>query len=158
MNISLDLLKKLRNDTSAGVSDCRQALEDATVITTKQRNFSSNGDSKSRKKEGKETSQGVVKPTFTKVKSGLVEYDVRRILSPARMSLKTLPTRLPSRSAAMNPKNVEDLLKGAYIRDPQLTIEALVKQVVAKVGREYHRLQIFETPPSANDSNLTHIS
>ena len=29
MNISLDQLKKLRQETSAGVSDCRQALEDS---------------------------------------------------------------------------------------------------------------------------------
>src|SRR5258706_283135 len=29
MKFSLDLLKKLREETSAGVSDCRQALEDA---------------------------------------------------------------------------------------------------------------------------------
>jgi len=29
MNISLDLIKKLRLATAAGVSDCRQALEDA---------------------------------------------------------------------------------------------------------------------------------
>ena len=34
----------------------------------------------------------------------------------------------------MNPKDVKILLKSEYIRDPKLTIEALVKQTIAKVG------------------------
>jgi translation elongation factor EF-Ts len=34
----------------------------------------------------------------------------------------------------MNPKNVKQLLKGEYIRDPQFTIEALIKQTIAKLG------------------------
>ncbi|MCX6794024.1 MAG: hypothetical protein NTY06_02870 [Candidatus Gottesmanbacteria bacterium] len=34
----------------------------------------------------------------------------------------------------MNPKNVKELLASPYIRDTGITIEALVKQTVAKVG------------------------
>jgi len=36
--------------------------------------------------------------------------------------------------AAMNPANVDDLLKQMYIKDETLTIEDLIKRVIAKVG------------------------
>ncbi len=34
----------------------------------------------------------------------------------------------------MNPETAEELLKQPYIRDPQLTVEDLVKQTIAKLG------------------------
>jgi len=36
--------------------------------------------------------------------------------------------------AAMNPANVDDLLKQMYIKDETLTIEDLIKRAIAKVG------------------------
>src|SRR5690348_17820011 len=61
MKISLDLLKKLREETSAGVSDCRQALEDANGDYEKAKKLiMERGLEKAAKKEGKETSQGII--------------------------------------------------------------------------------------------------
>ncbi len=136
MNISLDLLKKLRNDTSAGVSDCRQALEDANGDYDKAKKLLlERGLEKAAKKEGKETSQGVVEAYVHQGKVGvLVEVRCETDFVARTDEFKNLAHEVALQVAAMNPKNVEDLLKGAYIRDPQLTIEALVKQVVAKVG------------------------
>jgi len=36
--------------------------------------------------------------------------------------------------AAMNPKNIEVLLKQEYIRDGSVTIENLIKQAIGKLG------------------------
>jgi elongation factor Ts len=49
--------------------------------------------------------------------------------------------------AAMNPENVEKLLKQEYIRDGSVTIEALVKQTIGKLGeniriKEFSRFEI----------------
>ncbi len=136
MNISLDLLKKLRNDTSAGVSDCRQALEDAQGNYDKAKKLLlERGLEKAAKKEGKETSQGVVEAYVHQGKVGvLVEVRCETDFVARTDEFKNLAHEVALQVAAMNPKNVEELLKGPYIRDPQLTMEALVKQVVAKVG------------------------
>ena len=51
--------------------------------------------------------------------------------------------------AAMNPKTVDELLKFPYIRDSSLTIEALIKLNVAKLGEnitvsKYSRIAVGE--------------
>ena len=58
----------------------------------------------------------------------------------------------------MNPKNTGELFKGAYIRDPQLTMEALVKQVVAKVGENITVAKFTRLALGEYDYDLTHIS
>ena len=49
--------------------------------------------------------------------------------------------------AAMNPKDVDTLLKQEYIRDNSLTIERLIKSVIGKLGenitvKSFSRLEI----------------
>jgi elongation factor Ts len=51
--------------------------------------------------------------------------------------------------ASMNPKDVKALLKQVYIRDPAITIENLVKQVIGKLGENitiarFQRFQLGE--------------
>ena len=60
---------------------------------------------------------------------------------------KSLIHEIALQIAAMNPKNVKELLKEEYIRDPQFTIEALVKQTIAKLGEnitvaQFHRMEL----------------
>ena len=136
MNISLDTLKKLREDTQAGVSDCRQALEDAGGNFDKAKKLLlERGLEKAAKKEGKETSQGVVEAYVHQGKVGvLVELRCETDFVARTDEFKHLAHEVALQVAAMNPKNVVELLKGPYIRDPQLTMEALIKQSIAKVG------------------------
>ena len=47
---------------------------------------------------------------------------------------KNLAHEIAMQVAAMNPKDVSGLLKQEYIRDPQVTIEDLVKQAIGKLG------------------------
>ncbi|MBI5620452.1 translation elongation factor Ts [Candidatus Gottesmanbacteria bacterium] len=136
MNISLDLLKKLREDTQAGVSDCRQSLEDAMGDYDKAKKLLlERGLEKAAKKEGKETSQGIVEAYVHQGKVGvLVELRCETDFVARTDEFKHLAHEIALQVAAMQPKNTEELLKSPYIRDPQLTMEALVKQIVAKVG------------------------
>lgn len=136
MNISLDLLKKLREETSAGVSDCRQALEDANGDYEKAKKLIlSRGVEKAAKKEGKETTQGVVESYVHAGKIGvLVELRCETDFVARTDDFKNLAHELALQVASMNPKDVKELLKEVYIRDSRVTIEALVKQTIAKVG------------------------
>ena len=136
MNISLDLLKKLREETQSGVSDCRQALEDTDGNFDKAKKLLlERGIEKAAKKEGKETSQGIVEAYVHQGKVGvLVELRCETDFVARTDEFKNLAHEIALQVCSMNPKNVQELLKEPYIRDPKLLIEELVKQTVAKVG------------------------
>lgn len=137
MKFSLDDLKKLRSETSAGVADCRQALEDAKGDYDKAKKLLiERGLEKAAKKEGKETSQGVIASyVHSTGKVGvLVELRCETDFVARTDEFKALAHELTLQIAAMNPKDVKDLEKSAYIRDAKLTMTDLVKQTIAKVG------------------------
>jgi len=136
MNISLDLLKKLRGETRAGVADCRQALEDANGNYAKAKKLiMERGLEKAAKKGGRETSQGLIESYVHAGRVGvLVELRCETDFVARTDDFKTLAHEIALQVASMNPKNVKELLASLYIRDAGMTIEALVKQTVAKVG------------------------
>lgn len=136
MNISLNLLKKLREETQAGVSDCRKALEDAGGDFDKAKKLLlERGLEKAAKKEGKETSQGIVEAYVHQGKVGvLVEIRCETDFVARTDEFKNLAHEIALQTAAMDPKNIKELLDEPYIRDPKLTIMELVKQTIAKVG------------------------
>ncbi len=154
MNISLDLLKKLRQDSSAGVSDCRQALEDASGDYEKANKLLiERGLEKAAKKEGKETSQGIVESYVHAGKIGvLVEVRCETDFVARTDEFKNLAHEIALQITSMNPKNVEELLKGQYIRDTSLSISDVIKQTVVKVGEnitiaKFTRMILGDTIP-----------
>lgn len=149
MNISLDLLKKLREKTQAGVSDCRKALEDAGGDFDKAKKIlMKRGLEKATKKEGKETPQGIIEGYVHQGKVGvLVEVRCETDFVARTDEFKNLAHEIALQVCSMNPKNVAELLAEPYIRDPKLTIVELMKQTIAKVGEnitvaQFTRIQL----------------
>jgi elongation factor Ts len=136
MQVKLEDLKKLRAETKAGVSDCRQALEDAGGDYTKAKKLiTERGLEKASKKEGKETSQGIIESYVHGGRVGvLVELRCETDFVARTDDFKKLAHEIALQVASMDPKNVKELLKSPYIRDTGVSIEALVKQTVARVG------------------------
>ncbi|MBI3956261.1 translation elongation factor Ts [Candidatus Gottesmanbacteria bacterium] len=152
MTISLDTLKKLRAETQAGVADCRQALEDALGDYKKaKRLLTDRGLEKAAKKEGKETSQGIVESYVHNGRVGvLVELRSETDFVARTDEFKNLAHEVSLQVCSMNPKNTRELLAEPYIRDPNLTIEGLMKQTIAKVGENitvarFTRMQLGDT-------------
>ena len=136
MDISLDLLKKLRAETSAGVSDCRQALEDAGGDYAKAKKLiMERSAAKAAKKADRETGAGLVESYVHGGKVGvLVELRCETDFVARTDDFKQLAHEIALQIAAMNPKDVKVLLAGEYIRDPKVTIETLMKQTIGKLG------------------------
>lgn len=137
MNISLDVLKKLRAETSAGVSDCRQALEDAKGEYVKAKKLiTERGLEKASKKEGKLTSQGVVASYVhqTGRVGVLIELRCETDFVARTDEFTHLAHELTLQVASMNPKNVKELLASPYIRDTKVSIADLVKQTISTLG------------------------
>lgn len=137
MQISLEFIKKLRNETSAGVSDCRQALEDAGGNYQQAlKLLQERGLEKAAKKEGKETLQGIVESYIhSNGRIGvLVALRCETDFVARTHDFRKLAHELALQIAAMKPKNIKELLASPHIRDVSLPIEALIKQTIAKVG------------------------
>lgn len=137
MNVSVKLLKKLREETAAGVSDCRQALVDAAGVYEKAKKLIlARGQEKASKKAGKVTRAGIIE---SYVHAGgrvgvLIELLCETDFVARTDTFKTLAHELALQIAAMNPKDVPALLAQTYIRDTSLTVEALIKTTIAQVG------------------------
>lgn len=136
-DIDLKLLKKLRDETSASIADCRLALDEANgdykkaLVWLKKRS-----EEKADKKSGRETGSGLIEAYIHQGgKVGvLIEVLCETDFVAKTDEFKNLAREVAMQIAAMNPKDVDTLYKQEYIRDGSLTIEKLVKGVIGKLG------------------------
>ena len=137
MAISVEQIKKLREKTGAGVMDCRRALEEAGRDEKKAEVLLAKwGVEKAEKKANRETKAGLIEAYIHaggKVGT-LLEIQCETDFVARTDDFKNLAHEICLQIASMDPKNAAVLLKQEYIRDPQITIEQLVKQAIAKVG------------------------
>jgi elongation factor Ts len=136
-NIDLKTLKKLRDETSASIADCRRALDEAEGDYKKALAWLQKRATEiAAKKADRETSQGLIE---SYIHGGgkvgvLVELLCETDFVAKTDEFKHLAKEVAMQVAAMNPETVEDLLKQDYIRDGSLTIEGLVKAAIGKIG------------------------
>ena len=137
MSVNTEDIKKLREETGAGVLDCKRALDESKGNFEKAKEIiKEKGFLKADKKASRETSQGLIE---TYVHGGGKVWVMLELLCEtdfvARNSdFKKLAHELAMHIAAMEPKNIKELLKQNYIRDMSVTVEALIKQHIAKIG------------------------
>ncbi len=150
--INLELLKKLRNETSASVSDCRRALDESQGDYKKALAWLKERAAKiAEKKADRVTSEGLIEAYIHaggKV-GAVVELLCETDFVAKTDEFKKLAREVAMQVAAMNPKDTEVLMKQEYIRDSSQTIEQLVKEVIGKLGenitiKRFHRLSISE--------------
>lgn len=136
MKIDISKIKELRDKTGVSVGECRAALE------------KSGGDLENALKVLKERGVEIAqKKSERTLGAGLVETYVHQDGRVAAMvelacetdfvartaDFKNLAHELSMQIASMDPKDVEDLEKQGYIRDPSLKIKDLVTNAIAKI-------------------------
>ncbi|MEK7127112.1 MAG: translation elongation factor Ts [Patescibacteria group bacterium] len=135
--IAINKIKKLRELTGAGVSDCKKALEETNGDIDKAIELlKKKGLEKADKKSDRETHQGKI---FSYVHATGKIGVIASLLCETDFVAKTdefnnLGREICLQITAMQPETVEDLLKQEYIRDGSQTIENLVKSVIGKLG------------------------
>lgn len=136
-NIDLKAIKKLRDETSASIADVRRALDEAEGDEKKALEWlKKRAGEIAAKKADRETGEGVIEAYIHgggKV-GVLVELLCETDFVAKTDEFKQLAKEVAMQVAAMNPENVEALLKQDYIRDGSQTIESLVKDVIGKLG------------------------
>ncbi len=137
MAIDVKLIKKLRDQTQASIADCRKALEETSSDYKKALSWLKKyGIEKAEKKADRQTSQGLIESYIHQNgKVGvLVEILCETDFVARTDDFKRLAHEVAMQVAAMNPKDVDSLLKQEYIRDGSMTIEKLVKQTIGVLG------------------------
>lgn len=149
-NANIELLKKLRNETQVSLADCRRALEETdNNIDQAKEWLKKHGIEKAEKKSDRETLQGLIESYIHqngKV-GAIVEVLCETDFVARTDEFKKLSHDIAMQIAAMNPKDVDSLLKQEYIKDGSKTILDLIKGTIAKIGenivvKRFNRLEL----------------
>jgi len=134
--MDINTIKKIREETSAGISDVKRALEEAKGDPKKAKELLKEwGVAKAAKKGDRETTVGLVEAYIHGGRVGaLLSLGCETDFVARTPEFKALAHEVAMQIASMKPKTTEDLLKQPYIRDPKVTIEDLIKETIAKVG------------------------
>jgi len=152
MIITIEQIKKLRELTEAGVMESKKALEETKGDMKKAEEIlKKQGILKAEKKEGRETSAGLIDSYIhaTGKVGVLVEVQCETDFVARTEDFKKLCHEIAMQIASMKPKNIDALLKQVYIRDSSLTIKDLIKSLIGKVGeniviKRFERMEMGE--------------
>lgn len=142
--ITASAIQKLREETGAGVMECKRALEEAKGNSERAKEIiRQKGLVRAEKKAERQTGAGLVHAYIHGDKIGVLllirsETDFVARSEPFRKLTHELALHI----AAMNPENPEELLKQPFIRNQSQTIEELIKQEIARFG-ENIKIELF---------------
>lgn len=137
MKISIEQIKKLREETSAPVHEIKKALDEAGGDEKKAKEIlRKSGFERAAKKAEREIKSGWI---FSYIHhsgqvGALVDLGCETDFVARTDEFQTLGKELAMQVASMNPQDVKDLLSQSYIRQPDKTVEDLIKETIAKTG------------------------
>lgn len=146
MKIDVSLIRKLKEETGAPVIRVKKVLEELGGDEKKAFEIlREEGFEKASKREGKETSQGLVESYIHhsgKVAS-IVELFCETDFVARNELFRQLAHNLALQVASMGAKDAQDLLEQEYIKDPGKKVGDLVKEVIAKTGENIRVGRVF---------------
>lgn len=137
MVISMKDIKKLREETGAGVMDAKRALEQARGDMKKAKEIiAKQGVMVAVKKADRKTAEGCI---FAYVhhngKTGsMVELNCETDFVARNENFKKLAQELAMQVVSMAPHDVDELLGQEYVRDQRKKIKDLITDAVGKIG------------------------
>jgi len=136
MAVNIDDLKKLREETGAGIADCREALEESSGDMNKAKEvLKQKGLDKASSKSDREVKAGLVETYSHGGRVGvLVELLCETDFVAKTDDFKNLAHEIALQIASMKPESVGELLEQEYIRDGSQKIDDLIKAIISKVG------------------------
>ncbi len=137
MAYDIKVLKKLREETQASVSDIKTALEESKGDYEKALAWlSKHGIEKAGKKEGRVTHAGIVETYIhhNLISGTTVVLTCETDFVGRTGEFKNLAHEIAMQVNATNPKDVKALMSSPYIRDEKKTVQDFIKEHIAKLG------------------------
>ena len=130
-------IKKLREETGAGVMAARQSLYEAEGDVKKARKIlKEKGLEIAASKADRTTSAGLIGTYIHHdgTSGSIVHLACETDFVARTDEFKKLANDLAMQGTAMNPVTPDELLKQEFIRDPEKTVEEVIAEVSAKTG------------------------
>jgi elongation factor Ts len=129
-------LQKLRDETGAGVMDCKKALEEANGDMEKAKEIiKEKGMIIASKKSERKTGAGFLKTYIHNDRVGvLMEIRAETDFAIKSDPFQTMAHELAMQVAAMGPEDVNELLEQPFIKDASKKVEDIVTETIAEVG------------------------
>ena len=150
-DIPISEIKRLRELTGVGITDAKKALTESKGDFDKALEaMRKQGLTKAEKRGEREARAGLIGTYSHDGRIGVVvEVNCETDFVAKTDEFKELVKDLCLHIAASEPKDVKDLAGQEYVKDPGLTIDALVKEYIAKLGeniviRRFERMVLGE--------------
>ncbi len=137
--VSMKDIKKLREITNARVMDCKKALEEAKGNLKKaQELVKKKGLARAEKNKDRETKAGFIGHYVhtNGMVGSMVEVLCETDFVAQNKEFKKLAKELAMHITLHAPKDVEELMSQDYIKDPENTVETVVKALSGKIGEK----------------------
>lgn len=133
--MSASEIAKLREETGAGVMDCKKALEEAGGDYEKAKKIlATNAAAIAKKKAERATNHGIIEVYSHGGKVGvLVEVLCESDFVIKSPLFRELTKNIALQIASMNPKEVDELLKQEYIKDPSMAVESYLHSIIGQI-------------------------
>lgn len=151
--ITVDLIKELRDRTGIGMGACKQALVEAQGdIETAITNLRKAGMASAVKKEGRATNEGQVGVFESPDCIALVEVNAETDFVVKNDRFQQFLTHVAEQVAHTKPESLEDFLKQPYSKEKGMTVDEYRASIVQTIGEniQIRRLSIY--PKKANHS------
>lgn len=139
-NYTANDVKRLREDTGAGMMDCKKALDEANGDFEKAKEVvRQRGLALAEKKADRETKEGYIASYVhqTNKVAAMVEILCETDFVARNQEFQEMAKNVALHVVAMNPENVTELLAQPFVKNPEVTIEDLVKGVSGKIGEKF---------------------
>lgn len=133
----IEIVRKIREETGLGIMEIKTAVEEAGGDEGSAKQIlKEKGYEKAKNKAERETHQGrVATYTHSTGKIGvMVELLCETDFVAKHEEFVEAAKDLCLQVAAMTPKSAKELMKQEFIKDPNKTIEQLVKELIVKFG------------------------
>lgn len=133
-------IKRLREETGAGMMDCKRALDEANGDYNRaQEIVREKGLAKAEKKADRETKIGYIASYVHNNNQigALVEILCETDFVARNPEFQEMAKSVAMQVVAMAPENVEELLQQDNIKKPGETIEDMIKLVSGKIGEKF---------------------
>jgi elongation factor Ts len=138
-NVTAADIKVLREETGAGMMECKKALEESHGDMEKAREWiRQRGLAKAEKKADRETKEGYIAVYVhnTNKIAAMVEILCETDFVARNTEFQEMAKNVAMQVVSMSPETVEELLAQDYIRGTG-TIEELVKSLSGKIGEKF---------------------
>ncbi len=133
-------VKKLREESGAGMMDCKKALDEAQGDYQKAMEIvRERGLAKAEKKSDRETGVGYVTSyVHSNNQIGcLLELRCETDFVARNPEFQEMAKNVAMQIVAMGPENVDELLQQDNIKNPSETIDQMIKAVSGKIGEKF---------------------